>query len=74
MPHPGPCASHHRLLTDVVVQSVLEIVEFPDRLTSDVVEEPLVGTVDYLSAEDFRPDIERQVREDLDVVAVVGEF
>jgi hypothetical protein len=53
---------------------VLEIVEFPDRLTSDVVEEPLVGTVDYLSAEDFRPDIERQVREDLDVVAVVGEF
>ncbi len=53
---------------------MLEVVEFPDRRVRDVVEEPLVGAVDCLSAEDFRPDIERQVRKDLDVIAVVGKI
>jgi len=53
---------------------VLEIVELPDCPVGDVVEESFVGAVDDPSAENLRPDIERQKGEDPDVVAVVGEF
>ena len=53
---------------------MFEVIELPDRPIRDVVEEPLVGAVENLSAEDFRPDVERQVRKDLDVVAVVRKF
>jgi hypothetical protein len=53
---------------------VFEVIELPDRPIRDVVEEPLVGAVENLSAEDLHPDIERQMRKDLDVVAVVRKF
>jgi hypothetical protein len=53
---------------------MLEVVELPDRPVGDIIEEPLVGAVDDPPVEGLRPDIERQEGEDLDVVAVVGEF